>query len=101
MDPLSRLVQSKTFHAKNRPKSFLRTPDGYDGRKFSSGGKNNFFVYNFQLSEFVCCWPVNRESVKELIYQKKNGGYQASKRVISHNASKQPPTSCVGTLYIP
>ena len=26
---------------------------------------------------------VSRESVKELIYQKKNGGHQASKRVIS------------------
>ena len=52
-------------------------------------------------SEFCCFWSANRESVKELIYQKKNGGHQASKRVISHNASKQPPTSGVGTLYIP
>ena len=69
MDPLSRLVQSKTFHAKNRPKPFLRTPDGSDGQ-------------SFQVVQ-VCCWPVNRESVKELIYQKKNGGHQASKREIS------------------
>ena len=38
---------------------------------------------NFQSSEFVCFWSVNRESVKELIYQKKHGGHQASKRVIS------------------
>ena len=44
--------------------------------------KKNFFV-NFQRSEFLCFWSVNRESVKELIYQKKNGGHQASKRVIS------------------
>ena len=51
--------------------------------------------------EFLCFWSANREPVKELIYQKKNGGYQASKRVISHNASKQPPTSGVGALYIP
>ena len=41
------------------------------------------FVVNFQRSVFLCFWPVNRESVKELIYQKKNGGHQASKRVIS------------------
>ena len=49
--------------------------------------KKNFFV-NFQRSEFVCFWSVSRESVKELIYQKKlkklkNGGHQAFKRVIS------------------
>ena len=61
------------------------------------------FLVNFQRSEFVCFWSVSRELVKELICQKKNGGHQASKRVISMycNVSKQPPTSCVRTLYIP
>ena len=29
-------------------------------------------------SEFVCFWSESRELVKELIYQKKNGGHQAS-----------------------
>ena len=42
----------------------------------------NTFLLNFQHSEFVCFRSVSRESVKELIYQKKNGGHQASKRVI-------------------
>ena len=73
-----------------------------DGRSFRRrGGEKKAFFVNFQRSEFVCFWSVSRESVKELIYQKKNGGHQASKRVISHNASKQPSTSCLGTLYIP
>ena len=44
--------------------------------------KKHFFV-NFQCSEFVYFWSASRELVKELIYQKKNGGHQASKRVIS------------------
>ena len=44
--------------------------------------KKNFFV-NFQRTEFVCFWSVSGELVTELIYQKKNGGHQASKRVIS------------------
>ena len=39
--------------------------------------KKNFFV-NFQCSEFICFWSVSRESAKELIYQKKNGGHQVS-----------------------
>ena len=43
--------------------------------------KKNFFV-NFQHSEFLYFWSANRESVKKLIYQKKSGGHQASKRVI-------------------
>ena len=63
--------------------------------------KKSFFFVNFQRSEFIVFKSVSRESVKELIYQKKNGGHQASKRVISHNESKQPPTSGVGALYIP
>ena len=45
--------------------------------------KKKHFLVNFQHSEFLCFWSANRESVKELIYQKKNGGHQASKRVIS------------------
>ena len=30
-------------------------------------------VNGFKRSEFVCFWSVSTESVKELIYQKKNG----------------------------
>ena len=40
-------------------------------------------LVNFQCSEFVWFWSVSRESVKELVYQKKSGGHQASKRAIS------------------
>ena len=54
--------------------------------------KKHFYV-NFQRSEFVWFWSVSRESVNKLIYQKKNG--------VQCNASKQSPTSCVRTLYIP
>ena len=45
--------------------------------------KTPHFFVNFQRSEFVCFRSVSRESVKELIYQKQNGGHQASKRVTS------------------
>ena len=86
MDPFSKLLLSKTFfHEKNRPKSFFANADaGYDGRSFRRrGGEKKTLFFNFQRSEFLCFWSVNRASVKELIYQKKNGGHQASKRVIS------------------
>ena len=64
-------------------KPFFATLDGYDVRSFRwhSGEKNTFV--NFQCSEFVWFWSVSRESVKELAYQKKIGGHQASKRAIS------------------
>ena len=66
---------------------FMRTPDGYDGQglrwsRFSMARwwKKLFFL-DFQ--QFFWGGSVNRDSVKELIYQKKNGGHQASKRIIS------------------
>ena len=34
--------------------------------------KKTFFL-DFQLSEFVCFWSPSRESVKKIIYEKKNG----------------------------
>ena len=87
MDPLSRLSQSETFfHPKDRPKTpfcehrMAMMDKVFDGVLVK---KNQHFFVNFQHSEFVCFWSVSRESVKELIYQKKNGGHQASKRVIS------------------
>ena len=44
--------------------------------------KKILFSLEFQRSEFVCFWSVSKESVKELIYQKKNMSHQASKRLI-------------------
>ena len=71
-----------SFTLKINQDPFLRTPDGYDGRSFRRrGGEKKHFFVNFQRSEFRCFWSVNRESVKELTYQKKNGGHQESKRV--------------------
>ena len=86
-----------SFTLKILQNPFLRTPDGYDGRSFRRrGGEKKHFFVNFQRSEFLCFWSVNRESVKELIYQKKKGGHQASKRVISivtHQNNNQIPVS--------
>ena len=63
------------FHAKTLPL------DGHDGRRFRPRGDGKaLFSVTSNVQIFL---SESRELIKELVYQKKNGGYRASKRVIS------------------
>ena len=69
---------------KSMQNPFLRTPDGHDGQKFSTRvGEKNTFWLSCNVQNLFLFGQLSRESVKKLIYQKKNGGHQASKRAIS------------------
>ena len=57
---------------------------------------NTFLLTSNIQNLFVCFLSVNRESVKELIYQKKNGCHQASKEsniYVTHQNNDQLPGS--------
>ena len=80
-----RLLQSKTFfHPKKRPKTFFANTLQLRWSKFSTARrrKNPLFLLTSNVQNLFG-FEVSRASVKELIYQKKNGGHLASKRVIS------------------
>ena len=71
-----------------------RATSGLAGMTFSS--RHKLDCYPLKSSECLCFWSANRESLKELIYQKKNGGHiyvshqnnhqlSVSEHYISHN----------------
>ena len=78
-------LQQKTFfHANNCPKPLFCKLQMAMMVEVSDGTvvEKHFFLLTSSVQSF-CFWSGSRKTLKELIYQKKNGGHQASKRVIS------------------